>query len=164
MKSSDAGKLARLRVDKWLWAARFFKTRSLAAEAIARNRIRIDGQKIKASRTVQPGDTVQVEKIPYRFDITVLALNDQRRPAGEAQLLYKETDESIAGRQRLAERLRADRQAGQGVAGTGRPDKRQRRQIIRFQNQNDIDATQLPDTAGTTGADTEPPGEPDVDG
>ncbi|MGQ7842921.1 RNA-binding S4 domain-containing protein [Granulosicoccus sp. 3-233] len=127
----------RVRIDKWLWAARFFKTRSLASEAISRNRIRIGGQRIKASRQVQIGDVIQIEKIPYEFVVTVLALNDQRRPAAEAQALYEETAESQQARRDLGERLRSDRMAHAGLAGEGRPSKKQRRQIIRFQNRND---------------------------
>lgn len=127
----------RVRIDKWLWAARFFKTRSLASEAISRNRVRISGQRIKASRLVQIGDVIQIEKIPYEFAVTVLALNDQRRPASEAQALYEETADSQLARQTLSERLRSDRMAHTGLAGAGRPSKKQRRQIIRFQNQND---------------------------
>lgn len=127
----------RVRIDKWLWAARFFKTRSLASEAISRNRVRIGGQRIKASRQVLVGDVIQIEKIPYEFVVTVLALNDQRRPAPEAQALYEETAESQLARQTLGERLKSDRMAHKGLAGEGRPSKKQRRQIIRFQNQND---------------------------
>ncbi len=127
----------RVRIDKWLWAARFFKTRSLATDAISKNRIRIDGQRIKPSRMVLVGDVVQIEKTPYEFVVTVLALNDQRRPAVEAQELYEETAESRLARQRLSDRLRSDRTVHAGLAGDGRPSKKQRRQIIRFQNQND---------------------------
>lgn len=128
----------RVRIDKWLWAARFFKTRSLASEAISKNRIRIGGQRIKPSRLVLIGDVIQIEKIPYEFIVTVLALNDQRRPASEAQALYEELEQSRQDRQMLSERLRLDRQARIGLAGDGRPTKKQRRQIIRFQNQNDL--------------------------
>jgi ribosome-associated heat shock protein Hsp15 len=127
----------RVRIDKWLWAARFFKTRSLASDAIARNRVRVDGQRIKASRLVLPGDVIQIEKIPYEFVVTVLALNDQRRPASEAQAMYAETTTSRLARLALSERLKSDRMAHRGLAGEGRPSKKQRRQIIRFQNQND---------------------------
>ena len=127
----------RVRIDKWLWAARFFKTRSLASEAISRNRVRIGGQRIKASRQVLVGDVIQIEKIPYEFVVTVLALNDQRRPASEAQALYEETAESHQARRDLSERLKSDRMAHAGLAGEGRPSKKQRRQIIRFQNRND---------------------------
>ncbi len=128
-----------MRVDKWLWVARFYKTRSLAAQAIANNRIRVDGQKIKPSRIVEIGDTVSLEKPPYLFVVTVLGLHSQRRPAAEAQLLYVESADSIVARQELAQRLRADRMVHQGLAGEGRPSKKQRRQIIRFQNRNDAE-------------------------
>ena len=127
-----------MRVDKWLWAARFFKTRSIANDAIAKNRVRVGGQRIKPSRSLQIGDTVQIEKPPYVFDVTVLGLNDKRRPASEASLLYQESDESIATREELAQSVRANYQMQSGIAGTGRPSKKQRRQIIRFQNQHDV--------------------------
>ena len=134
---SDA--TAKLSIDKWSWAARFFKTRSMASDAIAKNRVRVDGQRIKASRTISVGNRVQIEKPPYEFDVTVLGLSDQRRGAKEAVLLYQETDDSVERRAVLSARLRNDRMARLGVAGAGRPSKRQRRQIIRFQNQNDVD-------------------------
>ena len=129
--------LTRLRVDKWLWCARFFKTRSMATDAIAKNRVRVDGQRIKPSRTVQVGDTVQIEKPPYVFDVTVLGLLDKRRPASEASMLYEESEESIAARAVQSANSRADYQTRAGLAGSGRPSKKQRRQIIRFQNQHD---------------------------
>ena len=136
MNDSATG-IQKLRIDKWLWAARFFKTRALASEAIAKNRIKIDGNRVKASRPVVPGDVVVIEKPPYKFRVTIRGLNDQRRPAAEAQELYEESAESMEARRELSDRLRLDRQASIGVAGTGRPTKRQRRQIIRFQNVND---------------------------
>jgi len=126
-----------MRVDKWLWSARFFKTRSIATDAIAKNRVRVDGQRIKPSRTVQIGDTVQVEKPPYVFEVTVLGLNDKRRPASEAALLYEESEQSIAARAVQSANARLDYQTQVGLAGSGRPSKKQRRQIIRFQNQHD---------------------------
>lgn len=129
----------KLRIDKWLWAARFFKTRSLASDAIAKNRVRVDGQRIKASRTISVGDMVLIEKPPYEFDVKVLGLSDQRRGAKEAVLLYQETEDSVERRTMLSARLSNDRIARLGVAGEGKPSKRQRRQIIRFQNQNDVD-------------------------
>lgn len=131
----------KVRIDKWLWAARFFKTRSIATEAIAKNRVRIGGQRIKPSRIVIVGDEVTIEKVPYEFHVTVLGLNDQRRPASEAQALYEETLESVHARQVLRDQLRGDSIARVGLAGDGRPSKKQRRQIIRFQNQNDAPET-----------------------
>lgn len=137
MNDSSANSLNRLRVDKWLWAARFFKTRSIATDAIAKNRVRVDGQRIKPSRTVQVGDTVQIEKPPYVFEVTVLGLNDKRRPASEAALLYEESAQSIAARESTRADARMNYQMQAGLAGTGRPSKKQRRQIIRFQNLHD---------------------------
>ena len=128
----------KVRIDKWLWAARFFKTRSVASEAIAKNHVRIGGQRIKPSRLVVVGDEITIEKVPYEFQVKVLGLNDQRRPAVEAQALYEETEKSIDARHALRERLRSDAMARVGLAGEGRPSKKQRRQIIRFQNQNDL--------------------------
>jgi ribosome-associated heat shock protein Hsp15 len=83
------------------------------------------------------GDVITIEKIPYQFTITVLGLNDQRRPASEAELLYVESEQSIETRHLLRQRLRNDALAHAGIAGEGRPSKKQRRQIIRFQNQKD---------------------------
>jgi ribosome-associated heat shock protein Hsp15 len=131
----------KVRIDKWLWATRFFKTRSLANDAISKNQIRIGGQRIKPSRLVLVGDIIHIEKTPYTFVITVLALNDQRRPASEAQALYEEFEHSLAARLAMSDRLRSDRMARVGLAGDGRPSKKQRRQIIRFQNQNDTSGT-----------------------
>lgn len=127
----------KIRIDKWLWAARFFKTRSIASEAIAKNHVRVGGQRIKPSRLVAIGDEITIEKVPYEFNVTVLGLNDQRRPAIEAQTLYEETIDSEKARHVLRDRLRSDSMARVGLAGDGRPSKKQRRQIIRFQNQND---------------------------
>lgn len=135
----------KVRIDKWLWAARFFKTRSIASDAIAKNRVRISAQRIKASRQVLVGDIVTIEKPPYEFTVTVLALNDQRRPAAEARLLYEESSQSVEARQTLSERLRSDAIARSGLAGEGRPSKKQRRQIIRFQNQQDVTNTSRDD-------------------
>ena len=137
--TNESATSARLRIDKWLWAARFFKTRSMAADAVTKHRVEVDGQRIKPSRTISPGCTVRIEKGPYEFEITVLALNDERRPASEAQALYEESAASVERRRALAARLRADREARLGLAGDGRPNKKQRRQIIRFQNRNDTD-------------------------
>jgi len=122
----------KVRIDKWLWAARFFKTRSIATDAIAKNRIRIGGQRIKASRLVLIGDEVTIEKPPYEFTVCVLGLNDQRRPAVEAQALYEELEQSRQARELLRQRLRSDAMARVGLAGEGKPTKKQRRQIVRY--------------------------------
>ncbi len=131
----------KVRIDKWLWAARFFKTRSIANEAIAKNHVRVGGQRIKPSRLVLVGDEITIEKVPYEFHVKVLGLNDQRRPAAEAAHLYEESTKSIDARENLRERLRSDSIARVGLAGDGRPSKKQRRQIIRFQNLNESSDT-----------------------
>ena len=138
--SDESATAPKLRVDKWLWAARFFKTRSVAADAVTKHRVQVDGQRVKPSRTVSPGCTLRIEKGPYEFEVTVLALNDERRPAPEAQALYAESEASVERRRAVSARLRGDRAARLGLAGEGRPNKKQRRQIIRFQNRNDTDA------------------------
>jgi len=150
MPDSTLKSINRLRIDKWLWAARFFKTRSIATDAISKNRVRVDGQRIKPSRTVQVGDTVQIEKTPYTFDVTVLGLNDKRRSAPEASLLYSESEESIAAREAMSMKHKLDYQMRSGLAGEGRPSKKQRRQIIRFQNQHDQLPMDMADDAGSS--------------
>lgn len=134
---------AKVRIDKWLWAARFFKTRSMATDAINKNRVQVGGQSVKPSRQIQIGDTLTIEKPPYEFRIEVLALSDKRRSASEAQQLYLESEESQAKRETQRLEARADRQARLGLAGEGRPTKKQRRQIRSFKehsnNANDGD-------------------------
>lgn len=115
--------------------------------------MRVDGQRIKPSRTVQVGDTVQIEKTPYTFNVTVLGLNDKRRPAAEARLLYEESEDSIAARKDQSMKNKLDYQMHAGLAGEGRPSKKQRRQIIRFQNQYDQTPMDEADDANTTTGD-----------
>jgi len=154
MSDSSLKSINRLRIDKWLWAARFFKTRSIATDAISKNHVRVGGQRIKPSRTVQVGDTVQIEKTPYTFDVTVLGLNDKRRSAPEASLLYAESEDSIAARKEQSMKHKLDYQMRTGLAGEGRPSKKQRRQIIRFQNQHDqMPMERSDDTSSTAGDD-----------
>ena len=127
----------RQRLDKWLWAARFFKTRSLAANQIQKGRVSVNGQRGKPSRMIITGDTVLIEKLPSSFEVVVTGFNEQRRPATEAQQLYEETAESQRKRAEAKARRRDDRSIAEGLKGDGRPSKRQRRQIIRFRNQRD---------------------------
>ena len=134
---TDGPGAARVRIDKWLWAARLFKTRSLAAEALEKNRVRVGGQRAKASRIVQVGDVLTVEKGPYEFELTVRALADERRGAPEASLLYAESEASAAAREAIRARRRADREARLGLAGDGRPTKRQRRERLAWQRGGD---------------------------
>jgi len=120
----------KLRIDKWLWAARFFKTRSLAKAAIEGGKVQVAGQRVKVSREIAVGDLLQVRQGWDDRVVRVLALSDQRRGAPEAQRLYEETAESIARREAAA----AARRAAGGMLGrpTGRPSKKERRQIHRF--------------------------------
>jgi ribosome-associated heat shock protein Hsp15 len=116
-----------VRVDKWLWAARLAKTRSLAAEAVSGGRVEINGQRVKPSKEVRPGDEVEVTTGPYRRVVIVQALAERRGPAKEAALLYEETQESIAARERLAAQRRLD--ATPRPQPGGRPTKRDRRRL-----------------------------------
>jgi ribosome-associated heat shock protein Hsp15 len=122
----------KLRVDKWLWAARFFKTRSLAKAAIEGGKVQIGGQRIKVSREIAVGDELRIRQGWDERDVIVRALSDQRRGAPEAQLLYEETGDSIA---RRAQSAQARKLAGGMVERPARrPDKRARRQIHRFRD------------------------------
>ncbi|MCO5104267.1 MAG: RNA-binding S4 domain-containing protein [Burkholderiaceae bacterium] len=117
-----------MRIDKWLWCARFFKTRSLAAEEIARGRVRINGTVTKASREVRCGDTVDLRQGRVPRSVLVRGINQVRGPAPVAQLLYEETPESAAARAAAAERQRLAPEPAAALH-EGRPTKRDRRDI-----------------------------------
>lgn len=121
-----------VRIDKWLWAARFFKTRALASKACELGRIRTKGVDAKAAREVRAGDMVEVRNEGGRFEIEVLALSEMRGPAAAAQALYRETEASKAARLKLAE----ERKEMQKYAPLPerRPSKRDRRRIIQFRS------------------------------
>jgi len=125
--------MEKVRIDKWLWAARFFKTRNLAKQAIEGGKVQCDGQRIKASKEI----TTQMQlSIRQGWDIKiidVIALSDQRRGAPEAALLYQETDESIEKRAAEAEQ-RKQLKGLDRILPEGRPNKKQRRQIHRFRD------------------------------
>ncbi|MGD8497879.1 MAG: S4 domain-containing protein [Chromatiales bacterium] len=121
---------AALRIDRWLWAARFFKTRSAAAEAVSGGKVHLNGQRIKPARSVRAGDTLEIRRGGMQMTVIVRGVLAQRRPAREAQLLYEETDQSRAMRERLAEQRRMLR--GDTVAMAGRPNKRDRRELRRL--------------------------------
>ncbi len=122
----------KLRLDKWLWAARFFKTRSLAKAAIEGGKVHLGGQRVKVSKEICVGDTLQIRQGWDEKVIRILALSDQRRGAPEAQRLYEETPESITRRESEA----AARKAAGGMIDrpAKRPTKKQRRQIHRFRD------------------------------
>ncbi|KRG68971.1 RNA-binding S4 domain-containing protein [Pseudoxanthomonas dokdonensis] len=129
---ADAGGL---RLDVWLWAARFYKTRSLAKQAIATGKVEVAGQRAKPSRMLRIGDEVRLSRAQERYDITVLGLSDQRGPASVAQALYRESEASRQQREAAAALRRAERTGYQ--APLSKPDKRARRLI---QALGDIDA------------------------
>jgi ribosome-associated heat shock protein Hsp15 len=118
------------RIDKWLWAARFFKTRSLAARACELGRIQSNRQPAKAAREVRIGDMLRVTNDGGDFEIEVLLLSDTRGPASVAQTLYRETDASRELRQKVAAERKAMREFEQ--LPMARPSKRDRRRIIQF--------------------------------
>lgn len=124
---SDQG----VRVDRWLWAARFFKTRGLAQAAVAGGKVHVNGQRVKPARPLKAGDRVEITRGDDRMEVVVAALSQRRGPAPEARSLYEETPESALAREARAEarRLRA---ATRGPAPVHRPDKRDRRRLIRL--------------------------------
>jgi ribosome-associated heat shock protein Hsp15 len=117
-----------LRIDKWLWAARFYKTRSLASDEICKNRVQVNGQDAKPSKEVKVGDTVCLRQGAVERTVLVQGLSGVRCPAPVAQLLYAETPESIEARQKAAEQNRLAREPALSIE-QGRPTKRDRRQI-----------------------------------
>jgi ribosome-associated heat shock protein Hsp15 len=120
--------MEKLRVDKWLWAARFFKTRSMATEEVNLGRVQLDGNDIKAAREIRIGDVLKIIQGKVARTIVVQGLSDQRKGAPEAQLLYAETPESLDLRRQLAERNRLSPEPAQSITG-GRPTKRDRRAL-----------------------------------
>jgi ribosome-associated heat shock protein Hsp15 len=121
-----------VRLDKWLWAARFFKTRTLAAKACELGRVEANHQPLRSAREVRAGDLLSIKTEGGDFQVEVLALSDMRGPASVAQTLYRETEASREARQRLAEERRAGLHFAPAPAG--RPSKRDRRRIIRFRD------------------------------
>ncbi|MDA8455235.1 S4 domain-containing protein [Acidovorax sp. GBBC 3334] len=117
-----------MRLDKWLWCARFYKTRSLAVEEIGKGRVTINGQAAKASRELRPGDTVALRQGPMARTVVVRGLSAMRGPAVVAQQLYEETPESIAAREQAAEMRRLAPEPAASLH-EGRPTKRDRRDI-----------------------------------
>lgn len=120
----------KVRLDKWLWAARFFKTRGLATEAINGGHVHLNGHRPKPSRTIAPGDVLIIRRGQDEYIVTVRELSDKRGPASVAQQLYEESEESRTERERRAEQRRL--QAAAEPRPAKRPDKKGRRQIIRF--------------------------------
>lgn len=124
----DAAGEGKVRIDKWLWAARFFKTRSLATQAVDGGKVQCNGDRVKPAKMVHPGDELRIRQGPYELIVLVRALSGRRGPASEAALLYEETPASVAAREVLKEQLRIE----PAYEAKGRPTKRDRRHITRF--------------------------------
>jgi ribosome-associated heat shock protein Hsp15 len=125
-KTTDAGAV---RLDKWLWAARFFKTRSLATDALDTGRVRVDGERVKPARPVKLGDKLAIDNGAETWEVLVLAISDQRGPAPVARALYQETSDSVARRENEHEARKLYREPGSTIKG--RPTKRDRRNLAK---------------------------------
>lgn len=131
----EVQQLQAVRLDKWLWAARFYKTRAIAQDAISGGKVHYDGQRVKPGKQVRVGGKINLRQGYDDKEVIIKAISDKRRSAPEAQTLYEETSASIAAREAAAEQRR---QLGTGsIPPSRRPDKKQRRQINRFRDQAD---------------------------
>ena len=124
---------SRVRFDKWLWAARFYKTRSLCAQAIDAGQARVNGERVKAARVMRAGETVSIRKSGVTCEVIVTALSDRRGGAANAALLYRETEESAAAREAAMQDRRAAAESQPRFPG--RPTKRERRRLEDFLNE-----------------------------
>jgi len=116
-----------VRIDKWLWAARFFKTRSLAAQAVGGGKVQLNGARVKPARALKPGDALEIHKSGYEYQVRVVVLSERRGPAKVAQTLYEESEESINKREALREQHRLA--AASTPHPHRKPDKKARRQL-----------------------------------
>ena len=128
--------ISSMRLDKWLWSARFYKTRSLAAEDIGKGRVQVNGALAKASRDLRPGDRITLQQAYLRKEVVVQSLSMPRGPASQAQQLYAETQASLQAREKAAEQRRLAPEPAQTLA-QGRPTKRDRRDIQQIHDWND---------------------------
>jgi len=124
--------LETIRLDKWLWTARFFKTRKLAADAISGGKVHINKQRTKPGKEIKPGASLSISKDGLSWDVTIIGLSKQRRPAKEAILLYEETPESFAKRQQQMIQQREQRELFDFSGQDHKPNKKERRLIHRF--------------------------------
>jgi len=122
-----------IRLDKWLWAARFFKTRALATEAVNGGKVHLNSNRVKPGRLVHIGDALRIQRGPLSYDIIIKGINKQRRPASEMDQLYEETQASIESRQQLTDLRKMA--AGARPAPARRPNKHQRKHIVRFKRE-----------------------------
>ena len=122
-----------VRIDKWLWAARFFKTRAQASEAVSGGKVHLNNQRVKPGRCLHIGDQLQIQRGGFQWNVEVLGLSERRGPAKDAQKLYAESEDSIQKRAELREQHKLAALATPRT--TGRPNKQQRRHIIRFKQE-----------------------------
>jgi len=116
-----------VRIDKWLWAARFFKTRSLAAQAVSGGKVQLNGLRVKPARPVKPGDALKIHKSGFEYQVQIMGISERRGPAAVAQTLYQESEQSVRRREALREQHRL---AGASAPHPQhRPDKKARRQL-----------------------------------
>jgi ribosome-associated heat shock protein Hsp15 len=134
-RPSDSERSSEVRLDIWLWAARFFKTRALAAESIDGGKVTVNGERAKRSRRLRVGDDMAIRLGPYEHRIVVQSLSARRGPATEAASLYRETGDSIAARERIKREMKANQPLF--VHGEGKPDKKERRAILRLKKRDD---------------------------
>lgn len=132
MARSDT--LYTMRLDKWLWCSRFYKTRAQAAAAIKGNKIRVNGLAVKAAKIIRAADEIVLKKTPYQYTFTILKLSNNRLSASLAAHLYKEDKDSIQAREDLSVQIKAENASYPRTVG--RPTKRNRREIIRFTRAN----------------------------
>jgi ribosome-associated heat shock protein Hsp15 len=131
---SESSSADRVRIDKWLWAARFYKTRSIASDALAGGKVELNGERVKPAKMIQVGDELRLRLGPYEHIVIVRALSERRGPATVAATLYEETPASIAARAKHAEQLRMA-PAAFVYEEKGRPTKRDRRELERFRDE-----------------------------
>jgi len=132
MSESEA---LRVRIDKWLWAARFYKTRSLAADAVDGGKVQVNGERVKPAKALRAGDNLAIRSGHFVWQVTVLALSERRGSATEASRLYSESDQSRSEREEKTALLKIERQSNPFPGG--RPTKKARRQIIKFIREQD---------------------------
>jgi len=126
---------SQVRLDKWLWAARFFKTRSVAREAVSGGKVHLNGNRAKPGRSLNIGDELRIQRGEEEYTITVVDLSPRRGPATVARSLYEESEENRSRREKLAEERKLEYQ--QNATRERRPDKRQRRRLVRFRQKLD---------------------------
>ena len=136
---NDNSNALKVRLDKWLWAARFYKTRSTAKDMIDGGKVHYEDQRVKPSKEVSLGATIRLRQSNDEKTIVILKISDKRGNATMAAELYKETEESITEREQNSEQRRLQRSAQSGLTSEGRPTKKQRRKIIQFNQQQTQD-------------------------